>query len=184
MRFVFFCHSVLSDWNNGNAHFAETADLLVRLTGLPVLVFGGPQNDETNRVIHAMRQPDMAVRVGETHLRSTAALLSLCGVFVCNDTGLMHMAAAVGTPTAALFGPTSPQIYLPPTRAVAARSARPCRFRRTNSFGPSECLTAWRCLRDGPESRGCIEEIEVEEAMAAILSATENPTRMDVWKTM
>ncbi len=157
---------------------AEMADQLARMTGLPVLVFGGPQNDETDRVIDAMRQPDKAVRVGETHLRSTAALLSLCGVFVCNDTGLMHMAAAVGTPTAALFGPTSPRIYLPPNRAVAACPTRPCRFRRTNSFGPSECLTAWRCLRDGPESRGCIEEIEVEDAMAAVVSAAASPEMM------
>ena len=46
-------------------------------------------------------------------LRLVAGLLSRCAAFTGNDTGLMHIAAAMGVPVAAVFGPTWPGIYLP-----------------------------------------------------------------------
>ena len=51
--------------------------------------------------------------VGETRLLTAAAALGRCDLFVGNDSGLMHMAAAMGTPTLGLFGPSRTETYAP-----------------------------------------------------------------------
>ena len=59
--------------------------------------------------------------IGRTDLLTAAAVLKRCALFVGNDTGLMHMAAAVGAPTVGLFGPSPATHYAPwgPRTAVA-----------------------------------------------------------------
>ena len=59
--------------------------------------------------------------VGHTDLLTAAAVLKRSALFVGNDTGLMHMAAATGVPTVGLFGPSPPAHYAPwgPRTAVA-----------------------------------------------------------------
>ena len=47
--------------------------------------------------------------VGRTTVREAARILSQCDLFLCNDSGLMHLALAVGTPTMAVFGPVHPE---------------------------------------------------------------------------
>ncbi|HEX3863574.1 MAG TPA: glycosyltransferase family 9 protein [Stellaceae bacterium] len=51
--------------------------------------------------------------VGRTELLTAAALLRRCAMFIGNDTGLMHIAAAAGTPTLGLFGPSPAEQYAP-----------------------------------------------------------------------
>jgi ADP-heptose:LPS heptosyltransferase len=46
-------------------------------------------------------------------VRAAAAVLQRCAIYVTNDTGMMHVAAAVGTPTLSLFGPTDPLQWAP-----------------------------------------------------------------------
>src|SRR5216684_143206 len=62
--------------------------------------------------------------VGRTDLLTAAALLRRAALFVGNDTGIMHIAAATGTPTLGLFGPSRPEQYAPwgPRTAVATTS--------------------------------------------------------------
>jgi ADP-heptose:LPS heptosyltransferase len=70
--------------------------------------------------------------VGRTGLLTAAAALRRCAMFVGNDTGLMHIAAATGAPTLGLFGP-SPRQYAPWGRHTAiAEAAQP----RETMFGP------------------------------------------------
>ena len=52
--------------------------------------------------------------VVEPTLAELAGLLAAAGVFVGNDSGPAHLAAALGTPTVALFGPTDPRHFAPP----------------------------------------------------------------------
>ncbi|MHB8077843.1 MAG: glycosyltransferase family 9 protein [Candidatus Krumholzibacteriia bacterium] len=66
------------------------------------------------RIVTAPRQP-----VGVC-----AALLARCDRFLCNDTGLMHVAGAVGAPTLALFGPTDPALWKPLSPVVRALRAK------------------------------------------------------------
>ena len=65
--------------------------------------------------------------VGSLTLRDTAELISAAGVVVTNDSGLGHVAAAVGTPTVLLFGPTGDACLGPlPPNASVARAGLPC----------------------------------------------------------
>jgi heptosyltransferase-3 len=62
--------------------------------------------------------------VGRTDLLTAAAALRRCALFIGNDTGIMHIAAAMGTPTLGLFGPSLPEHYAPwGTRTAVVRTA-------------------------------------------------------------
>ena len=63
--------------------------------------------------------------VGRTDLLTAAAALRRCALFVGNDTGIMHIAAAVGTPTLGLFGPSLAEQYAPwGPRSAVVRTAK------------------------------------------------------------
>lgn len=89
-----------------------------------------------------------------------AALLQAADRFVCNDTGIMHVAGAVGVPTLALFGPTDPARWKPPgDTVVALRSAERRDDGRGVEFGWMEGLDeqavwdAWTALPGRAETR-------------------------------
>jgi ADP-heptose:LPS heptosyltransferase len=88
-------------------------------------VFAGPGDAE-----RALAEPVLAALpgaidlAGRLSLPEAAACLARAALFVGNDSGLMHLAAASGTPTLGLFGPTPADIYAPAgPRAAAVRSA-------------------------------------------------------------
>ncbi len=86
-------------------HFAELARCANKCTGRTVLVFGGPEEKQLkDRVVDMAGST--AVHADTPSLKHTAALLQKCAFTVCNDSGLMHMSACMGVPTAAIFGPT------------------------------------------------------------------------------
>ncbi|MEQ8329101.1 MAG: glycosyltransferase family 9 protein [Longimicrobiales bacterium] len=106
----------------GDVAAALTAD------GARCVVLGGSGEKElTARV--AARAPGAVDAGGETDLPGLAAALSVCDVVVTNDTGPMHLAGAVGTPTITLWGPSDPE----EVRPVGARNREvhgpdlPCR---------------------------------------------------------
>jgi ADP-heptose:LPS heptosyltransferase len=68
--------------------------------------------------------PDAIDLVGRLSLPEVAACLARCALFIGNDSGLMHLAAATGAPTLGLFGPTPAEEYAPAgVRATEVRSA-------------------------------------------------------------
>jgi len=99
------------------ARFVELADALTKKNGTfenaKVAVFGGPGEEAlANPILDALG--DQAVDfVGNLTITETAAFLKKCKVFVGNDSGLMHMSAALGVPTLGLFGPSMPEHYGP-----------------------------------------------------------------------
>ncbi len=144
---------------------AQVADRLAEENGCGVLVFAGRQCREAQAVIEAMRRHDRLALVGAMHLQRIAALLGRCRLFLGNDTGLMHLAAARRTPVVAVFGPTCPEVYLPQVpAALALQGATFCPHRRRDAFGPPACLVEDRCLRSG--GSGCIDEIPAAEVLA------------------
>lgn len=80
--------------------------------GWRLAVFGGPGDDSKARALLDAR-PDAITVFGEADLLTVAAALARCAAFVGNDSGLAHLAAAVGLPTLALFGPSDPVRYAP-----------------------------------------------------------------------
>ena len=102
--------------------------LAARHPGARAAVLAGPGAAE-----RAMAAPVLAALpgaidlVGQLSLPEASACLARCALFVGNDSGLMHLAAAAGTPTLGLFGPTPAREYAPAGRrtAVALAEGRP-----------------------------------------------------------
>jgi ADP-heptose:LPS heptosyltransferase len=71
-----------------------------------VILLGGPEEEElATQMARQMTTPPVNL-TGKTKLRETMGVLSHLALFIGNDTGVTHLAAGVGTPTIALFGPT------------------------------------------------------------------------------
>ena len=89
------------------ANYARVANALVEKRNAAILLFAGPnERDLQAQVANMMDVPPILVQT--ENLRHLAALISMCHVYIGNDTGPMHIASAVGTPVVALFGSTNP----------------------------------------------------------------------------
>ncbi len=85
-----------------------------------VAIFAGPGTQEAALAAPVLAAlPDAINLVGLLDLPQAAACLARCALFVGNDSGLMHIAAASGTPTLGLFGPTPSAEYGPAGRLAA-----------------------------------------------------------------
>jgi ADP-heptose:LPS heptosyltransferase len=133
--------------------------------GWALAVLAGPGEEGVAQAIVDDLPAGSAACFGTRHLKQVAALLSRCGLLLCNDTGLMHLSAAVGTPPVAIFGPTSPAIYAPRSAFPVGGRDPECSCRRTDQLGPPECVASGRCLRG---TRPCIEQVSVDEVVAAL----------------
>jgi ADP-heptose:LPS heptosyltransferase len=90
------------------------------LTGARPVIFAGPGPAEQAMAAPVLAAlPDTIDLTGRLSLPEASACLSRCALFVGNDSGLMHLAAAAGTPTLGLFGPTSAAEYAPAGRRSA-----------------------------------------------------------------
>jgi len=118
-------------------------------SGVPVLVLQGPADGPVlTAFAAALAGTPAAERERITILPRQsvgvcAALLGRADRFLCNDTGLMHVAGAVGTPTLALFGPTDPVLWKPPSAAVQALRAAGGRL---EALDEAVVWEAWRRL--------------------------------------
>ncbi|MGR2738593.1 lipopolysaccharide heptosyltransferase II [Billgrantia sp. Q4P2] len=122
-------------------HFRELAERLVA-AGFEVRVLGGPKDIAAGEAI-AEGLAKVHNLCGETRLADAVDLLADCQQVVTNDSGLMHVAAAVGTRVQALYGSSSPA-YTPPLTDNAeihylGLSCSPC-FERTCPLGHTNCL--------------------------------------------
>jgi heptosyltransferase-2 len=141
----------------GAAHFTKrwpvehwialTHDLVTR--GYDVLVLGGRDYVDACAAIAEAGSGHAASSAGLLGLQETARLLECSRVAVAGDTGLMHLATAVGTPVVALYGPTVRQFGFTPYRARAALLERDLPCRPCSAQGGPACpLGHHRCLRD------------------------------------
>lgn len=147
------------------SHFCRLCHDLTRELHASVLLFCGPRETELASGLRAELQGLDVEVIENLHLRRVAALLSCCRLYVGNDSGLMHLAAAAQTPVAVFFGPTLPRLYLPRwVRSRAIASPVRCRYRPSRNFGHPRCALAGECLIGTP----CIEAIDPQEAIAAV----------------
>jgi ADP-heptose:LPS heptosyltransferase len=97
--------------------FAAVASAL-RSRGHDVVITGSAaEADLAHSVAGAARLPAEAVLAGRLDLPGLIALVHDCRLVICGDTGMAHVAAATGTPSVVLFGPTAPARWGPRTRA-------------------------------------------------------------------
>lgn len=124
------------------SRFAEVASRLQAGADADVILFGTAAEANVSTAISAeMRQPPIDL-TGKTAIADLPALLSQCHLFIGNDSGAMHVAAAVGLPVIAVFGPTDPLGTSPVTQRCSIVRQRPycspCFLRR--------CPTDHRCM--------------------------------------
>jgi heptosyltransferase-2 len=90
--------------------FVEVANRL----GRPLLLVEGPADEEACRVVRSGLSPAVAVtEAQDLAIPELAALLQRCERYIGNDSGVTHLAAALGLPTVAVFGPTDPAVWAP-----------------------------------------------------------------------
>ncbi|MHA3026461.1 lipopolysaccharide heptosyltransferase II [Chromohalobacter israelensis] len=123
------------------AHFRTLAERLVA-EGYEVRVMGGPKDADAGETI-SQALPGVHNLCGRTQLTEVVDLLADCQQVVTNDSGLMHVAAAVGTRVQAVYGSSSPS-YTPPLTENAEihdlyLSCSPC-FARECPLGHTNCL--------------------------------------------
>jgi ADP-heptose:LPS heptosyltransferase len=92
--------------------FAELANALHRQFEVRIVISWGAKEKDLGLELRRQLTFNPIVLSGLS-LRQLAAVLSLVDIFVCNDTGVMHLAAAVDTPLVAIFGPTNPAEWKP-----------------------------------------------------------------------
>lgn len=102
-----------------------TFSALAKVAGFTTVVLGGPREA---KAAEASALPAGAVSAaGRLSLRGSAALISLSDAVVTTDSGLMHLAQALRTPTIALFGPDDPEVSGPVNNeSVVMTAALPC----------------------------------------------------------
>ncbi|MDQ2993456.1 MAG: lipopolysaccharide heptosyltransferase II [Pseudomonadota bacterium] len=111
--------------------------------GWQVWLMGSAKEKPLAAEIQAHSHDQCIDLTGKTSLAEVIDLLSVAKVVVCNDTGLMHIAAAVARPLVAVYGSSSPK-FTPPLAthvdvATLNKSCSPC-FARTCQFGHYACL--------------------------------------------
>jgi len=77
------------------------------------VIFGGPDDHEVAKPVHDALPEAEIIDLTGLGLAETAACLERIRLYVGNDSGLMHMAAAMNTPTLGLFGPSDHRCYAP-----------------------------------------------------------------------
>jgi heptosyltransferase-2 len=142
--------------------FIAAAREIQNRTNCVWLIFGGKADlSLTGQIESAIRHPPSAIinLAGKTSLRELMALLKICRVLLTNDTGPMHVAAALGTPVVVPFGSTLPELTGPGLPGDA-------RHRLLKSDAPcSPCF-----LRECPIDFRCLNGISVERVVEAVLS--------------
>jgi lipopolysaccharide heptosyltransferase I len=124
--------------------FARVADALAAEVGAAIVLLGGPgDRDATAAIARRMSQAPLCL-AGETSLADLVAILKRVSLLITVDSGPMHLAAALGRPLVALFGPTDPRRTGPygAAQAVVRRSlpCSPCLKRRCQIREERLCL--------------------------------------------
>ena len=138
--------------------FAELADRLAAEHGAKVIIFGGPEETGLVERITSHMTSCPVNAAGRASLTVVAALIARCRVFVSNDTGLMHLAAAVGVRVVAIFGPTN--------------------YMRTSPYGKGhsvlradlDCVPCYAGTQVKCDELRCLEQVTTDHVLKAVTS--------------
>ncbi len=141
--------------------FAQLADMLYEEFRGQLLLLGGPDELPLREQVICSMQSNMPTinLSGQENILLTAAIIKQCDLFIGNDSGLMHISAAVGTPTVGIFGLTNHRAWAPYTPTNPRRSAvaclnlpcMPCAFVGHSVGNPEGCAT-----------RDCLNELDAD----------------------
>ncbi|HEY9723529.1 MAG TPA: glycosyltransferase family 9 protein, partial [Oscillatoriaceae cyanobacterium] len=154
--------------------FAALADALApEFGGKLVLVGARSERPYVARMVEAIHASERVIDLsGETSLDELVALFADARLLVSNDTGPLHLACAVGTPTVAIFGPETPTLFGPrgPRHRVV-----------TKGLACSPCLNIYngRTVHCRFAITRCVTEISVEEVLAVAREQLARPALVE-----
>ncbi len=151
-------------------YFAALADKLIEQFGAKILIFGSTAETSLKKdIFNGMQHKPIIPET--TSLSNTAALIKTCRLFVSNDSGLMHTAAAMGVQTVSLFGPSDPTRNAPHGRGhIVVRAnpllpCMPCNKYPHYQYGGSYV----RCIHKNAHTGFCMQSIPVERVYKMIV---------------
>lgn len=142
-----------------DANWAITADTLAREFDAAVVLTGGDHELGLARAIAARMKTTPYIMAGETDIPALAALFARSLIVLGPDSGPLHLAAALGTPTVALFGPADPDefgTWGDPEKHIILTSSIACRPCRVLDWGA-----------DDPAYHPCVREIPFQHVLEA-----------------
>jgi len=142
--------------------YARVADALIEEWGARVVLTGSRDELGLAWTVAAAMRHDPVVLAGMTSLGQLAALLATCNLVIGADSGPLHLAVAVGTPTVHLYGPADPRLFGPwapqsPGRHRVIMSPRPCAPCHRLDYAASEL-----------PAHPCMAEIEVAQVLDTV----------------
>ncbi len=125
--------------------FAEICNEINKFWNFKFLILYGREDFEDAKKIFELTS-NLSVLAPETSIREMVALISKCKAVIANDSGPMHLSAAIGIPTIGIFGPTNPYAHSP--------FGKNCFWVRNENL---ECI---QCnLRECPKNHECMTEL-------------------------
>ncbi|MCA0458684.1 MAG: WecB/TagA/CpsF family glycosyltransferase [Chloroflexi bacterium] len=147
------------------AQFAALADALHEQYNAQIVLVGG-QNDGGDAIKAAMKTQPLDL-TGQTTLAKLAGVIQAADLYIGADSGVMHLAAAVGTPLVAIFGPSNAEAWgpwTPSSKSVVVRSAPEC--------SPCSYVGHSIGLREGCPARTCMRMVTVAHVLDAVKHIT------------
>lgn len=145
--------------------YAELCDMLAERYGADIMLLGSGDEVELCSRIAGLMNAGAVNSAGQLDIKSVAAVISKCSVLVANDTGLVHVASALGIPAVVIYGPTIESKNHPWMSRYAVvkkdMECRPC-----YSYGPVKCAHF-----------DCLGLITVEEVFHEAIKMIEDPER-------
>jgi ADP-heptose:LPS heptosyltransferase len=176
------CSEVVFHLGSGQRHYrrwpverfiALAERLRLQKPGLLIVLTGQPFERPLTEHFIAKYSGPVVDATGLGSIVKAAALLAECDLLVSNDTGIMHLGAAMGAPTVGIFGPASPRRWAPvgPHATAVSPSGVEC----------SPCAETY-LLRDpvdctNPDTMRCLREVSVEMVLKAVLHVTSGDLR-------
>jgi heptosyltransferase-2 len=135
--------------------YARLADRIIAFSGARVIIFGGPGDQRLGQIISRKMQHLPVDLSGQTSLGEAMALIERCDLFITNDSGLMHVAAALDVPLVAVFGSTNPVATGPMgSKSKVVQADVPC----------SPCLES-ECMEGHLK---CMDQIDVDQVFDVV----------------
>ncbi|MFH1850507.1 MAG: glycosyltransferase family 9 protein [archaeon] len=155
--------------------FAEIARHLIDYYNAKVILIGSAQEDGLNQQICDMVDSRNAVNAaGKLTLRQTFSVIKRCSLFISNDTGPMHIAAAQGCRTVGIFGPNTPVRWAPFGRLGRSVYRQPsCRHSpciNTHLGQVPDCLYS----RESTDYQKCMKAISADDVIRTISGLTRS----------
>jgi heptosyltransferase-2 len=139
--------------------FAAVAQYIGQTQGAAMVILGGPEDVPLAHTVCQHLNVPVLNTTGQLSLMHTAALLQHCRVLLCNDSGLMHMAVALGVPVVAMFGPTVEAFGFYPFQAQAQVLSTSLACRPCTTKGSRQC----------PQGHhDCMQQLTIAQVLQAV----------------